>query len=156
MIAASRAVIAAFVLLAAGGAHAQVPSSDTRTIKVRPGDTLELLAAEYYGDRKAVIFIIAANNMEHARALKPDERLKIPMSREITSAPGDTFESLAATYLGDARRGASLAEFNRRSPTDSLPGGTLLFVPFAVPHVARSTEPIASIARAYFGADGAR
>src|SRR5262249_30796215 len=79
------------------------------------------------------------------------ERLRIPVNREVATSPGDTFESLAATYLGNARRSSFLADFNAMSATDGLPAGTLLTIPFAIVHTAGSTESIADIARAYFG-----
>src|SRR5690606_25553840 len=83
--------------------------------------------------------------------LKAGERLKIPVSRQITTSPGDTFESLAQTYLGDPRRGTFLAEFNGLSPEDSLASGTPVSIPFTVTHTASATESIGSIAAAYFG-----
>ena len=135
----------------AAPARADDPTADTQSYRVRRGDTLELVAAEFYGDRNHAIFIMVENKLQHARALNPGERLKIPVSREITTSKGDTFESLAATYLGDAKRSAFLADFNARSPEDSLATGTTLAIPFHITHVAAAAETIGSIAAAYFG-----
>jgi LysM repeat protein len=141
--------IALALLLATAPALAQEPT-DSVPYRVKEGDTLPLLAAEYYGDRKKAIFIMVKNKIEHSRPLKNGERLKIPVPREITSAPNDTFETLAANYLGDARRGIFLAEFNNMSPEDHLPAGTQLQIPFTVVHKADATETLASIGAAYF------
>src|SRR5690606_6536568 len=122
--------------------------SDTLTYRVKESDSLALIAAEFYGDRNKAIFIMVANKILHPRKLKPGERLKIPVSRQVTTAPGDSFATLAETYLGDARRGTFLAEFNNMSP-GSLASGTALSIPFTVTHTANSTESIGSIAAAY-------
>ncbi len=145
-----KAIIVALLVIARV-AYAQEPNNDTVTHRVRQGDTLELIAAEFYGDRTKAVFIMVENKMTHARPLKPGERLRIPVSREVTSAPGDTFESLAASYLGNARRGTFLADFNGMSPDDSLPAGTQLTIPFTITHTAQATESISDIAKAYFG-----
>ena len=139
----------ALVLITAP-AFAQDATVDTITYRAKDGDTLGLIAAEYYGDRKKAILIMAENKMERSRALKNGERLKIPINREITTSPDDTFETLAGTYLGDARRGVYLAEFNHMSPDDRLPAGTPLHVPFTVQHRAPATESFATVAASYF------
>jgi LysM repeat protein len=138
------------LLLLVSPARAQDATVDTITYRVKDGDTLALIAAEYYGDRKKAIFIMVENKITHPRPLKNGERLKIPVNREITTAAADTFETLAGTFLGDSRRGMFLAEFNNMSPEDRLPAGTLLQVPFTVTHKAEGTESFAQIAAAYF------
>jgi LysM repeat protein len=131
-------------------AHAAAPI-DSITHRVRAGDTLELIAAEYYGDRRYAVFVIAANRMLRPRPLRPGERLKIPVPRDVTTAPGDTLPSLAMTYLGDSRRARFLAEFNRLDAESSLPAGTHLLIPFHVTHVAAADERVSGIAITYFG-----
>lgn len=143
-------IAAALVLAAQRPALAQEPSSSL-VYKVRQNDSLPLIAAEFYGDRNKAIFIMVANKMEHPRKLKAGERLRIPVSRQLITSPGDTFESLAKTYLNDGRRSAFLAKFNSLDETSSLASGTELSIPFTVTHTAENTESIASIAAAYFG-----
>jgi LysM repeat protein len=130
--------------------RAETPNS-TVLYRVKAGDTLQLIAAEYYGDRNQAIFIMVENKIPHAKPLKPGERLRIPVSREITTSSDDTWETLAGAYLGDPRRAPFLAEFNNMSSQDGLPAGTSLHIPFTVTHKADSTETIASISAAYFG-----
>lgn len=125
--------------------------NDTYTYRVKPKDTLELIAAEFYGDRNKMIFIMVANKIVHPRPLKPGERLKIPISQTVISSPGDTWDALAATYLGDAKRGGFLAEFNALPYDDGLASGTSIGIPFTVTHTASATESIADVTRAYFG-----
>lgn len=148
LILAMMAVALMALALLAGPAHAD---RDTVTYTVRAGDSLALLAAEYYGDRTHAVFIMVANKMQHPRPLKPGEKLRIPVSREITVAVGDSFEGLAQAYLGDKRRGVYLAEFNGMAPRASLAAGRTLTIPFHVVHTAVGAETLASIASAYFG-----
>jgi len=146
--------IAAVTTLAAlavpRAAHAQDAIRPV-TYRVKQGDTLELIAAEFYGDRGKAVFIAAENKLTRPRSLRPGERLRVPVSREITTAPSDTFESLAVTYLGSARRGAFLADWNGLSQDNSLPAGTAIAIPFTISHTAQTTESLTEIARTYFG-----
>jgi LysM repeat protein len=142
-----RLVVIAILL---AGAQARAGSDDTVTHVVQAGDTLELLAAEYYGDRGDSLFIMAANKMQHPRPLKKGERIRVPVSRDITTSVGDTFETIAQTDLGDAHRARLLALFNGMSPDDSLAAGTTLSVPFTISYTAESDIGLDRIAAAYF------
>jgi LysM repeat protein len=145
------AIVASLGLaLSAGTSRADAPSS-TIPYRVKPGDTLQLIAAEYYGDRNQAIFIMVENKIAHPKPLKPGERLRIPVSREVTTSPDDTWETLAGAYLGDARRAPFLADFNNMSSQETLPAGTSLHIPFTVTHKAQATETLADISAAYFG-----
>jgi len=145
-----RVFVALALFVAVPRAHADA-TSDTMVYKVKQSDSLGLIAAEFYGDRNKAIFIMVANKIVHPRPLKAGERLKIPVSRQVITAPGDTFESLAGAFLNDIRRGPFLAEFNDLSPDDGLPSGTAISIPFTVTHTAQATETIANITAAYFG-----
>jgi LysM repeat protein len=147
----TRIVVIALLVLAAPRAHAQDGTGDTINYRVKQGDHLELIAAEFYGDRTKAVFIMVENRILHPRPLRPGERLRIPVSRPYTTVPGDSWVTLAATFLGDARRGTFLAEFNGLSPDDSLAGGAELSIPFVVTHVAQAPESLGQIAAAYFG-----
>lgn len=143
------AIVVAVTVAHAPRVNAQ-STSDVTIHRVKAGDSLDLIAAEFYGDRNKAIFIMVSNKILHPRPLKVGERLRIPVPRQVTTSPGDTWESIASTYLGDPRRGAFLAEFNGLA-ADDLASGTPLQIPFTITHTAEGTESIADIARAYFG-----
>ena len=142
------AVVLLVLLLAAGTAAAD---RDYLVHKVKEGDTLGLLAAEYYGDRNHAVFIMVANKLLHPRPLKKGEKLRIPVSRDVTVAVGDNWDGLAQSYLDDKRRGRYLAEFNGADPDGSLAAGIVISVPFHVTHTAATEESLTNISLAYFG-----
>lgn len=146
--------IAALLVAARALPAAAQPSEPAVTIhKVEKGDTLELLAAEYYGDRRHKIYIMIENRLDHARDLKPGEKLRIPVSDEVTVAVGDTLASLAGEYLGDERRAKYLAEFNRLDDGGSLSAGMSLSIPLRVTYRANGKEPLKAIAAGLFRDD---
>ena len=146
-----RLAIAVVIGAACRIAHAQEAPSDTIVHRVKQGDSLELIAAELYGDRNRATLIVVENKLVRPRPLKPGERLRLPVSREVTTSPGDTLELLAGTYLGSARRAPFLADFNGISADDSLPAGTVVTIPLTVVHTAVAQESLVEIAKAYFG-----
>lgn len=141
----------AFVIVALLAATASAQPDTALTYRVQKGDSLDILAAEFYADRNDAIFIMAENKMQRPRKLNPGERLHIPVTREIRTEKGDSFESLAQRYLGDSKRAPFLADFNHRSVEESLATGTDLTIPFHVTHTATATESLASISTMYFG-----
>lgn len=143
-------VTAGLAAIMLGPSPARAQSHDTLVHRVAQGDTIELLAAEYYGDRHHGIFIMVANKLQHARPLRPGERLKIPVNREVTAAVGDTLETLAEQYLGDKRRAKFLAGFNQLDADASLAAGQVIQIPFHVVHKSAGKESLSAISAAYF------
>jgi hypothetical protein len=135
------------VIALAATAFAQ---GNTLPYRVKQDDSLDVLAAEYYGDRGQSKLIVAENKLKQRR-LQAGQRLRIPITREITTDRGDTYHSLAQTYLGDSRRAVMLADFNEQEVSDIPPIGTPLSIPIQITHVAQAPESFASIATLYWG-----
>ena len=139
------------------GRSALAQNDDTLAYRVRQGDTLEVVAAEFYGDKTLTMFIITENKLLEPkqykpRALRPGERLRVPVTREIATAKGDGFEQLAQTYLGDSKRAQYLADYNNIAIDQNLPAGTALLVPLHVTHTAQNGgESLTAIAQLYYG-----
>lgn len=163
-----RAVLIAlpWILLAAVGAPApaQQPGGDAGTVlhRTKRGDTLELLAAEYYGDRRHAVLLAAENGIDpvrqpFAQPLRPNLRIRIPVNRQIVTNAGDSLASLARAQLGDARRARFLVGFNDERQVDlpadgPLAAGQILDIPIQVHHRVKPKDTLASLAALYFGA----
>jgi len=147
--AVTRAAILALLFVYAAPALAQ--PEEAVSYRVHESDTLELIAAEFYGDRSEAVWIAAANKLRKGKQVQHGDRIKVPVTREVVTNKGDTFETLATTYLGDASRASYLAEANGLSIEDSLATGTTLTIPLHVTHVAQGNETLASIAQQYLG-----
>jgi hypothetical protein len=141
---------AALALLGARAANAHAQSNATIPYKEKQKDTHDVIAAEFYGDRSDAVFIVAENKLKDGR-VRPFDRLRIPTTREITTEKGDTFESLAKTYLGDASRAELLAEFNHIPVEDTPATGTVLTIPFHIQHTADGNESLGQVSEKYFG-----
>lgn len=154
----TRAALLALVVATAAAAPARAqeapattPATTTVAYRAHQGDSLELIAAEFYGDRTKAIYVIAENKLTRPRPVRPGERLRVPVNHDIVSAPGDTFESLAQAHLGNARRGTFLADFNGMSADDSLAAGTVITIPLTIVHTAAAIESMGELSRLYFG-----
>jgi eukaryotic-like serine/threonine-protein kinase len=117
---------------------------------VRPGDTLEYLAAELYGSRDLAVFLMLANGMSHERPLRAGERLTVPTTWRYTAVEGDTLALLAEAYLGDPRRAPFLASWNGLPDDATLAEGQEVTIPFHEIHVAADVEDLEAIAAAFY------
>jgi LysM repeat protein len=122
---------------------------NTQQYRVKQDDTLDVIAAEFYGDRAQAKLIVVENKLK--KRPQPGQRLKIPVTREITTDKGDTYKSLAQEHLGDERRAIVLADFNEADVNDIPPVGTPVSIPIQITHVAQGTESFASLATQYWG-----
>jgi len=137
----------ALAALVALGATA-FAQGNTQWYRVKQDDTLDVIAAEYYGDRAQAKLIVVENKLK--KRVQPGQRLKIPVTREITTDKGETFESLAQTHLGDAKRAVVLADFNEHDVNDIPAIGTPITIPIQITHVAQAPESLAQIATFYW------
>jgi hypothetical protein len=117
--------------------------------RVKQDDTLDVIAAEFYGDRALAKLIVTENKLKQKR-VQAGQRLRVPVTREVVTEKGDTFESLAQTHLGDARRAVVLADFNEHDVSDIPAVGTPISIPIQITHVAQGPESLASIATLYW------
>jgi LysM repeat protein len=132
-------------------AMAQEAVSDV-AYRVKQGDTIELIAAEFYGDHThTAAFIVEENKLKAPFKVYPGERIKVPVTREIATAKGDRFDKLAAQYLGDAKRAPFLAEVNHMQPDEPLATGTLIAIPFHIAYTAQAAESLGQISTELFG-----
>ncbi len=136
----------ALVAALAASAYAQ---GNTLQYRVKQDDTLDVIAAEIYGDRAQAKLIVAENKLKQKR-VQQGQRIKVPITRDVITEKGDTFESLAQTHLGDARRAVVLADFNEHDVNDVPAIGTTISIPIQITHVAQGPESLAQIATLYW------
>lgn len=142
-----RLVLAALLV----AALATPVAAQTATITIRAGkkESLDVIAAEFYGDRQLGVFIVTENKLK--KGLQPYQRLRVPVTKEITTVKGDTFASLAGVYLGDEKRAQFLADYNSLPVDESLATGTALTIPFQVSYVSENGESLAVVAARFYG-----
>lgn len=131
--------------------------------RVKRGDTLEIVAAEYYGDRRHAVLLAAENAIDpakqpYAEPLRPNIRLRIPVNRQVTTDIGDSLAGLASAHLGDERRAKFLAGFNEERMLElpegaPLAAGQVLEIPIQFRHRVKPQETLASLALTYFGSE---
>lgn len=136
------------VLVLALTSHAAAQTA-TQGYRAKQKDTLDLIAAEFYGDRSYGVFISAENKLK--KGVQPFMRLRIPVTKEITTAKGDTFATLAAQYLGDEKRASFLAEYNSLPIDESLATGTALTIPFQLSYTSEDGDSLGQLAVRFYG-----
>jgi hypothetical protein len=141
------ATVLAVATLAARPVHARVLKH-----VVEKGDTVELLAAEYYGDRELAIFIVAANGWTvPPKDLTPGSTIDIPVSYRVIVQPGDTLASIAKAQIDDARRGAYLGALNGLPAGREPDIGTELLIPYDLQYKAQGGDSLSTVAALYYG-----
>lgn len=148
-----RARTLAAVLVLWGALLSGTPARGNRyvTYVVRPNDTPESIAAEYYGNRARAQFITEFNSLPPGARLKAGQLLRVPTSYKYRLNQGETLLDLAQRLLGDRRRAPLLAQLSGLLPSDKIGPGTEIQLPFHFVHIVKPHETLASIARTYYG-----
>jgi LysM repeat protein len=142
------------VLLVVGMLAPQIARADEPDIlvyKSKTGDTLDLVAAELYGDHSQIILLVVANKLVKPRPLRPGEKLRVPRNREYVTQPGDKLPALAKELLGDEKRAWLLASTSHLDENAPLSAGTLIEVPVHIAHTPAGPEPLTTIAQQFYG-----
>jgi hypothetical protein len=137
-----------FALLISLNAYAKVAIYTAKS-----NDTLESVAAEFYGNRSLGSFLMEANGLKDAK-LKAGQRLRIPTAYKYRVRKGDTLEALAQKFLDDKRRAPFLAGFSGMGKSEKLREGQDLVIPFQHVHQAPAPESMVSVARTFYGDAG--
>ncbi len=115
------------------------------------GDTLATLSLRFYGrvDREKIL--VTANGVEGAVALMPGMRLEIPTVSYHRVSQGETWETLADHYLGDAKRAEALALANETMPWLPVETGREVVVPYVLRVIAGPGDSTPSLAYSFLG-----
>lgn len=119
----------------------------TVRMKVKSGETVEILAERYYGDAKKGAVLRAANRLADGAEPEPGAFFKIPSAVVHTVQTGETLEDIADRYLGGEGALELLAEANGLAPTASLTPGQVItvFAEVEVDAKGRSAEDLAAL-----------
>ena len=117
---------------------------------VRAGETVESVAAAYYGNRSLALLVLEANHLARGAHLRPGQKLAIPAQSHVRVKRGQTLGEIAKRTLGDARRAEWLAEWNGFSPSQKPRDDAELKVPYQIVHTAGAPESLSSVARMFF------
>lgn len=141
----------AAALIAAGIAAA--PRAGGHVHVARAGETLDQLAALYYGSARKAMVIRAANGFLHPDdgRLIEGEHVEIPEVRYHRAAAGDTWETLADRFLGSIRRGKHLAEMNGEIEESAIVEGQIVRIPYQLLYVLAPDETLKGVAAQYLG-----
>jgi len=120
---------------------------------VKPGETLSQIAARVYGDARKETVLAGANALDAqgGSAIVAGMRLEIPAPAHHTVISGDTWSTLALTWLGDSRRADVLARLNHAVAWVDPPVGQAVEIPPVIAHIAADGETSATIALRYWG-----
>lgn len=121
-----------------------------RTHVVRPGDTFQKIAREYFGTAERASVIARANPFVDPTRLRPGRELRIPVdpenmqgreivtraepsvgARTYTVRSGDTLSGIASRLMGSSRHAGAILRANRKliSAAEDLRPGMELVIP---------------------------
>ncbi len=112
-------------------------------------DTVESVAADYYGNRQAAALLSEVNGLKDPH-LRAGQKIKLPSALRYRVRKGDTIEGLAARFLDDQRRAPFLATWNGVVGGKLREGQTLL-VPYNVAHKTVATDTWTALAKTFLG-----
>ncbi|HLK41420.1 MAG TPA: LysM domain-containing protein [Polyangiaceae bacterium] len=122
---------------------------------VRPGETLAQIAERMYGDPKLEVVLVGANalDVQGGTIIAPGMRLEVPAPGHHTVLAGETWTTLALSWLGSDRvaRADLLARTNKGVTWVPPVEGQEIEIPAIVTYLAGDGETINGIAQRFWG-----
>lgn len=120
---------------------------------VSQGETLAQLAIKVYGTPRFETAIAGANALDAhgGSAIVPGQPIEIPAPAHHRVQEGETWFGLARVFLGDNRRGETLARANNAVAWVPPVPNQEIEIPAVVAHIAAEGETIAGLAQRYLG-----
>jgi LysM repeat protein len=143
--------------LVALGAAALVAVAEDRASAfphvLMPNETLAEVASRAYGRVELEQVLVAANGLDLGGpgAVVPGTRIEVPVVGYHRVSAGDTWEALAARYLGDKRRSEVLARVNDALIWVPPSPGRELVIPYNLRYVVKSGDSTMTIAYRFLG-----
>jgi LysM repeat protein len=120
---------------------------------VTQGDTLAQIAIRMYGTPRFETALVGANALDAhgGSAIVAGQPIEIPAPSHHRVLEGETWQSLARTYLGDTHRCDVLAAANGGVSWVQPSSGQEIEVPAVVAHIAADGETMPALAQRYYG-----
>ena len=120
---------------------------------VETGDTLASIAERYYGRIQFEHVLVTANllDLEGGTSITRGMRLEVPALAHRTVVRGDTWESLAAELLGEARRSDVLSLSNNSKPWLFPEEGAEITIPYNLRVIVRPGDTLVGVAMKFMG-----
>lgn len=120
---------------------------------VSQGETLAQLAIKVYGTPRFETAIAGANALDAhgGSAIVPGQPIEIPAPAHHRVQEGETWFGLARVFLGDNRRGETLARANNAVAWVPPVPNQEIEIPAVVAHIAADGETVAGLAQRYLG-----
>jgi LysM repeat protein len=120
---------------------------------VSQGETLAQIAIRFYGTPRFETAIAGANALDAhgGSAIVAGQPLEVPAPAHYRVKEGETWFTLARTFLGDAKRAELLARANGAVAWVAPVDNQEVEIPAVVAHIAADGETIPALAQRYLG-----
>ena len=120
------------------------------THEVGADESVASIAEHYYGTAAVASSIVRFNGRSNA-LLRPGENIELPYCEVHRVAPGDSWSTLAARYVGRRSAHPAIALLNGRAPNEPLHVGEQIIIPVAVPYRLSAGDSWAGLAQRFYG-----
>jgi len=119
---------------------------------VTNNETLAQIALRYYGSSRFEAAIVGANALDAygGSAIMAGQPLEIPAPSHHRTKEGDTWFSLARTFLGDGKRADTLARANGAVAWVPPAENQEIEIPAVLPHLVADGESVTTLSQRYY------
>jgi LysM repeat protein len=118
---------------------------------VRPGESLAVIAKNFYGDPALFEIVALYNGIRDPSKLGVGSRISLPYSDAVVIKRGQSLSLISSKYLSDPLLYPVLAEINGLSDPTNVPAGTMIRIPVMISYRLQKGESISTVADRFYG-----